>query len=109
MNYVNIRKRAYHHGNLRAALVEAALHAIAEHGPDGFTLRDVARRAGVSPAAPYRHFQDKDGLFAAVVAECADRLGQMVTAAAGIMARARVTSRLSQGGSRMSRKPSMTI
>jgi len=81
VNNVNIPKRAYHHGNLRAALVQATLRAIAEHGPDGFTLRDVARRAGVSPAAPYRHFRDKDELLVAVAAECADQLGQMVTAA----------------------------
>lgn len=81
MNNVNIPKRAYHHGNLRAALVQATLRAIAEDGPDGFTLRDVARRAGVSPAAPYRHFKDKDELLAAVAGECADRLGQMVEAA----------------------------
>lgn len=81
MNNVNIPKRSYHHGNLRAALIQATLRAIAEDGPDGFTLRDVARRAGVSPAAPYRHFQDKDELLAAVAAECADRLGRMVAAA----------------------------
>lgn len=81
MNNVNIPRRAYHHGNLRAALVQAALRAIAEDGPDGFTLRDVARRAGVSPAAPYRHFQDKDELLAAVAAECAEQLAQRVTAA----------------------------
>lgn len=82
MNNVNIPpKRAYHHGNLRAALVQATLRAIAEDGPEGFTLRDVARRAGVSPAAPYRHFKDKDELLAAVAAECAERLGQMVSAA----------------------------
>ncbi len=80
MNHVNIPKRAYHHGNLRAALVQATLRAIAEDGPDGFTLRDVARRAGVSPAAPYRHFRDKDELLAAVAAECAERLSQMVEA-----------------------------
>jgi AcrR family transcriptional regulator len=83
VNNVNIPKRAYHHGNLRAALVEATLRAIAEDGPDGFTLRDVARRAGVSPAAPYRHFKDKDELLAAVAGECADRLAQMVVAAVG--------------------------
>lgn len=74
-------KRAYHHGNLRAALVQATLRAIAEDGPDGFTLRDVARRAGVSPAAPYRHFTDKDELLAAVAGECAERLAAMVAAA----------------------------
>jgi AcrR family transcriptional regulator len=81
VNNVNIAKRAYHHGNLRAALVQATLRAIAEDGPDGFTLRDVARRAGVSPAAPYRHFKDKDELLAAVAGECADRLAQMVVEA----------------------------
>lgn len=82
MNNVNITKpRAYHHGNLRAALIKATLRAIAEDGPEGFTLRDVARRAGVSPAAPYRHFQDKDELLAAVAGECAERLGAMMEAA----------------------------
>lgn len=81
MNNVNIPKRAYHHGNLRDALIQATLRAIAEDGPEGFTLRDVARRAGVSPAAPYRHFRDKDELLAAVAAECAEQLGQMVAAA----------------------------
>ncbi len=81
MNNVNIPKRAYHHGNLRAALLQATLRAIAEDGPDGFTLRDVARRAGVSPAAPYRHFKDKDELLAAVAAECAERLAKMVVEA----------------------------
>jgi AcrR family transcriptional regulator len=78
VNNVNITKRAYHHGNLRPALIQATLRAIAEDGPDGFTLRDVARRAGVSPAAPYRHFQDKDELLAAVAAECADRFVRMI-------------------------------
>jgi len=81
VNNVNIPKRAYHHGNLRAALIQATLRAIAEDGPDGFTLRDVARRAGVSPAAPYRHFRDKDELLAAVAAECAEQLGRMVAEA----------------------------
>jgi len=78
VNNVNITKRAYHHGNLRPALLQATLRAIAEDGPDGFTLRDVARRAGVSPAAPYRHFQNKDELLAAVAAECADQYVRMI-------------------------------
>jgi len=79
VNNVNIPKqRAYHHGNLRAALIKATLRAIAEDGPEGFTLRDVARRAGVSPAAPYRHFRDKDELLAAVAGECAERIGAMI-------------------------------
>jgi AcrR family transcriptional regulator len=78
VNNVNIaRTRSYHHGNLRAALLEATLEAIAEDGPEGFTLRDVARRAGVSAAAPYRHFKDKEELLAAVAGECAERLNEL--------------------------------
>src|SRR5260221_568336 len=74
-------KKSYHHGNLRRALLDAGLAAITEDGPERFTLRDVARRAGVSPAAPYRHFADKEALLAAVVAESAARLGEVMQAA----------------------------
>jgi AcrR family transcriptional regulator len=56
------RREAYHHGNLREALVEAGLRLIAEHGPAGFTFAQAARLAGVSPAAPYRHFRDQQAL-----------------------------------------------
>jgi AcrR family transcriptional regulator len=59
-------KRAYHHGNLREALIEAALKLITEHGSDGLTLSEAARMAGVSPAAPYRHFKDRNSLMSAV-------------------------------------------
>jgi AcrR family transcriptional regulator len=58
--------RGYHHGNLKEALVRAALELIAEKGPAGFTFADAARSAGVSPAAPYRHFRDRDALLADV-------------------------------------------
>ncbi len=58
--------RGYHHGNLREALVRAALALIAEKGPAGFTFAEAARWAGVSPAAPYRHFRDRDELMADV-------------------------------------------
>jgi AcrR family transcriptional regulator len=56
--------RGYHHGNLKEALVRAALELIAEKGPAGFTFADAARWAGVSPAAPYRHYRDRDALLA---------------------------------------------
>jgi len=59
-------KRGYHHGNLREALVRAALDLIREKGPFGFTFADAARSAGVSSAAPYRHFRDRDALVADV-------------------------------------------
>ncbi|QFR33288.1 TetR/AcrR family transcriptional regulator [Ancylobacter sp. TS-1] len=61
--------RGYHHGNLREALMKAALELIAEKGTAGATFAEAARRAGVSPAAPYRHFRDRDELLAAVAAE----------------------------------------
>lgn len=60
------RKRSYHHGDLRAALVDAALEAIAEKGVHGFSVTEVAGRVGVSGAAPYRHFASRDHLLAAV-------------------------------------------
>ena len=59
-------RRGYHHGNLREALIEAALELIAQKGPAGFTFADAARWAGVSSAAPYRHFRDRDALMADV-------------------------------------------
>ena len=61
-------RRSYHHGNLREALIRAALELIAAKGPAGFTFAEAARSAGVSPAAPYRHFRDRDALMADVAA-----------------------------------------
>src|SRR6202012_261055 len=60
------RERGYHHGNLREALLEAALGLIRQKGSAGFTFADAARMAGVSPAAPYRHFRDRDELLASI-------------------------------------------
>lgn len=57
-------KRGYHHGNLRQALVDAALELIEEKGPTGFTLSEAAKQAGVTPAAVYRHFEGRDDLIA---------------------------------------------
>lgn len=63
------RKHAYHHGDLRNALVGEALTLLEKEGNSGFTLRDLARRVGVSCAAPYAHFNDKEALMAAIAAE----------------------------------------
>src|SRR5215472_4554343 len=60
------RRDSYHHGDLKRALTSAALSLVAEKGPKGFTLTEAARRAGVSAAAPYRHFTDKAELLATV-------------------------------------------
>ena len=57
-------KRGYHHGNLKQALVDAALDLIEEKGPNGFTLSEAAKQAGVTPAAVYRHFEGRDDLIA---------------------------------------------
>src|SRR3954465_1152574 len=73
----------YHHGNLRRALIDGALAAIAEKGAAGLSLRDVARRAGVSHAAPAHHFSDKQGLLTAIAVEGFDGLTEATSAAAG--------------------------
>jgi AcrR family transcriptional regulator len=66
--------RSYHHGNLRAALIEASFALLAERGLPGFSVAQVARAVGVSTASPYRHFADRDALLAAVAAQAADEL-----------------------------------
>src|SRR5690349_6596923 len=74
-------RRGYHHGNLREALVEAALTLIAEKGPAGFTIAEAARLAGVSPGAPYRHFRDAETLLAEVALRGFDRFTLRLAAA----------------------------
>ncbi len=63
------RTDRYHHGDLRAALLDAAVHVLAEQGVSGLSLRECARRAGVSHAAPYRHFPSKEALLAAIASQ----------------------------------------
>lgn len=62
-------RRPYHHGDLRRAILTAALDVIAADGPSALSLRDLARRAGVSHAAPAHHFKDRTGLLTAIAAE----------------------------------------
>ena len=71
-------KKPYHHGDLRDALLREATAAIREQGPSAITLRAIARRAGVSHAAPYRHFKNKEGLIAAVSAQGFAQLTQVL-------------------------------
>jgi len=67
----SLRKKpdSYHHGNLRAALMEAATAVAASHGVEAVNLRDLTRRMGVSSAAPFRHFADRNALLLAVAEE----------------------------------------
>jgi AcrR family transcriptional regulator len=81
---IDARKRSYHHGNLPAALVEAALALIAENGLAGFSVAEAARRTGVSISAPYRHFADRDELLAACAVAAYEELRRRFAAAVGV-------------------------
>ena len=90
-------RTTYHHGDLRRTLIEAALTAVERRGTAAITLRGVARDAGVSQAAPYNHFADKDALLAAVAAEGFRRFAAALdvagSAASGARARAAALGR----------------
>jgi len=89
------KKTAYHHGDLKGELVAAARALIELHGPDGFSMADACRLAGVSTAAPYRHFSSKKDLLAAVAADGLKRLGKDMEGLAALHARGtrdRITS-----------------
>jgi len=77
-------RESYHHGDLKRALTSAALSLVAEKGPKGFTLTEAARRAGVSAAAPYRHFADKAELLATVAEQGFRELHADLAAAADV-------------------------
>ncbi|MCW5713972.1 MAG: TetR/AcrR family transcriptional regulator [Bauldia sp.] len=89
------RKGRYHHGDLRSALIGAAVELIGERGVRGFTLAEASRRVGVAGSAPYRHFADRDALLAAVGVVAAKRLVERLDkAAAGREAPARTLASL---------------
>jgi AcrR family transcriptional regulator len=81
MPFASKPTRAYHHGNLREAMVEAALDLIAKAGPNGFTLAEVARAVGVSGAAPYRHFKDRNALIADIARQGFEKFAEQLFAA----------------------------
>ncbi len=74
-------ERGYHHGNLKEALLQAALDLIAQKGAAGCTFADAARMAGVSPAAPYRHFRDRDELLSSIAQRGFEQFESMLTGA----------------------------
>lgn len=75
----------YHHGNLREALIRAAVQLAEEGGPDNVSVREVAKRVGVSPGAPFRHFASKTALMTAIAEEATRRfLGEIALAVEGV-------------------------
>lgn len=74
-------KRRYHHGSLKQALIDAAIELLAEGGPAALTLTEAARRAGVSPAAPYRHFTGRDALMSELARRGFETFGARIEAA----------------------------
>lgn len=81
MKHARAKRTPYHHGSLRSALVDAAARLAAEKGVAAVTLREAARRAGVTQAAPYHYFRSKSALMAAVAEEGFERLDQVQSAA----------------------------
>ncbi len=79
---MDVQRTAYHHGNARTALIEAAVALLEESGAAGLSLRQVAGRAGLSHQAPYNHFTDKAALLAEVVRDGFERLAAGTRAAA---------------------------
>jgi AcrR family transcriptional regulator len=77
------KRGRYHHGDLRAALVDAAIDLIAERGVHGFSLAEASRRVGVTVAAPYRHFADREDLLAAVAVRALETFAAMLSAEGG--------------------------
>ena len=83
MTNVAAEAKPYHHGDLRRALMDSATAILERDGPNALSLRAVAREAGVSPAAPYHHFKDKDELLSAIAMEGFSRLSAALVDAAG--------------------------
>lgn len=75
------RRTGYHHGNLREALIEAALQLVKEGGPESVSVREAAKRAGVSPGAPFRHFNNKTALMTAVAEQAMGQFRSEITKA----------------------------
>jgi len=86
------RKTAYHHGSLHEALLDAAEQLLPSRGPEALTLREVARRAGVSHGAPYHHFASRDALLAAVAERGFIGLGEAMETATGTTPRDRLAA-----------------
>src|SRR3954469_2120797 len=99
------RRATYHHGDLRAALVTAALELVAEKGVAGLSVAEAARRAGVSSAAPYRHFAGRSALLSAAATAAGRRLSEQMAEAGekgrGAAAGGRLSGRRAEGGEKV--------
>ena len=73
-----MKSKTYHHGNLKEALIAAGLEILSEHGLEGLSLRNVAKKIGVSHTAPYNHFPDKQALLAAISTAGHEQLHQIL-------------------------------
>jgi AcrR family transcriptional regulator len=80
-------RKSYHHGELRQALIDATRQLVRDRGEENFSLADACRAAGVSTAAPYRHFADKDEILAEIVAQGFDTMAAEARAAVAPLAR----------------------
>lgn len=76
------KRKNYHHGNLREQLLEAVRQLIESHGPDGWSIAEACRLAGVSTAAPYKHFKDRDEILHGVILSAMHRMGNAMQSAA---------------------------
>lgn len=77
---MNVKKSEYHHGDLRESLLRAARETLEHQGPNGLSLRDLARQTGVSHGAPYRHFANRQDLLVALATEGFNELSQRLQA-----------------------------
>jgi AcrR family transcriptional regulator len=82
----DVNKKHYHHGDLRRALLGHARKQLLRQGPEGVSLREAARAAGVSPRAPYRHFPDREALLAALAEESFQLFGAALQGCEGLEA-----------------------
>ncbi len=98
MDAITKPQGAYHHGTLRRALVDAAIELVTQEGVAALSLRAVARRAGVSTAAPYRHFPSRAGLLAAVAREGFDALSEAIRIATAELDRDDPLARFRESG-----------
>ena len=80
-DFCGFGRRSYHHGRLKDALVDAARQLVAERGPDGFTLAEAAKLVGVTAAAPYRHFADRQALLGELARRGFEQFSEMLSAA----------------------------